>query len=128
MNLNKFNLLLLIICMLSILFLYLIIPYTYKEHVNLCEINKDYVNENVKLIGTINDIHEKNGNIFFELKNKNCTLKAVLWKQNYNALKMKNKNFKLKEGCLYEIIGTINLYKGELEIIPVGGNVNLIKC
>lgn len=73
------------------------------------KINKANVEEDVKLIGTISRITNLEKVTFIELEQP-ATMTIILFKD-------KNKNITLYKGDKVEIIGEIDEYNGELEVI-----------
>ncbi len=76
---------------------------------NIDKINKANVEEDVKLIGTISKITQLEKVAFIELKQP-ATMTVIVFKD-------KNKNLTLDKGDNVEIIGEIEEYNGELEVI-----------
>lgn len=73
------------------------------------KINKANVEEDVKLIGTISKMTQLEKVAFIELQQP-ATMTVIVFKA-------KNKNLSLYEGDNIEIIGEIDEYEGELEVI-----------
>lgn len=112
---------------ISLILLYLITLQNFYFYVKIGEIDKSFVGKTVNITGMITGIFEHNGNMFFDLKDDTGKIKVVLWKDTIELLNINNVNVsEISNGNTVNIIGNIQLYKGELEIIPIHGNVNLV--
>ncbi len=112
---------------ISIIALYIITNQIFSSHVYIGDIDKSFIGKTVNITGEIVDVSEISGNYFIRLKDNTGEIKIILWSDTIELLKTNNFNInELKGGNKINVIGEIQIYKGELEVIPMRGNVNLI--
>jgi DNA/RNA endonuclease YhcR with UshA esterase domain len=112
---------------ISIIALYIITNQIFSSHVYIGDIDKSFIGKTVNITGEIVDVSETSGNYFIRLKDNTGEIKIILWSDTIELLKTNNFNInELKGGNKINVIGEIQIYKGELEVIPMRGNVNLI--
>jgi len=80
---------------------------------NIGDIDESYIGKTVLISGNISSNYYNNGNVFLDVKDQTGKIKAVVFE---NTMKKLNINPKEISGCV-EIKGSVNEYKGELEII-----------
>jgi DNA/RNA endonuclease YhcR with UshA esterase domain len=71
-------------------------------------------------------LHE-DGHIFFTLNDDTGSVKVVLWKDVVKQLELNHVNIdEIKNGDRLEITGTIELYRGELELVPLRAQIKFV--
>jgi aspartyl-tRNA synthetase len=92
------------------------------------DVNKNMIGQNVKLIGSPTNIyHHINGHMFFDLTDDSGSIKVVIWENVKEQLAMQGTDLRgLNKDNIIECSGEIELYKGELEIIPDSKGIKLI--
>ena len=95
---------------------------------NIGDITGSFVGNSVTVIGEVNGLYKhKAGHIFFNLKDDTGEIKVVLWDDVVKQLKMNGIDIsKVKNGDSIEITGEIIIYKGVLELEPIGSRVKII--
>ena len=111
----------------GLIILYFLVKNPHYFHVNIGDINSAYVGRIVNITGEITGLTENEGNLFFSAKDKTGEIKVVLWSDTIGLLKLKGMNIDdIENGKAINIIGNIQLYRGELEVIPMRGKVKLL--
>lgn len=111
----------------GLLVLYLLVNHLYSLHVNIGEIDSSYVGRSVNITGKVTGVKMSNGNIFFDVKDDTGKIKVVLWKDTIELLELSGTDIhEIKNGDVVNIVGNIQLYKGELEVIPIRESVKIL--
>ena len=113
---------------LSILFLYILSFNIHYSAYVISDINENMLGRTVNVSGVITDVYShKNGHIFLTIRDDTGTIKIVLWDRIVDALSSKGINASsFKKGARIQVVGDVNIYKGELEIIPSKPDVKLL--
>lgn len=109
---------------ISVFALYLITANISSSGVNIGEIDASFIGETVNVTGEVKRISHSEGNIFMNIGDESGEIKVVLWEDTIKSIDdnyVKN----MKEGVTINLIGEVQMYKGELEIIPMRGNVKV---
>jgi DNA/RNA endonuclease YhcR with UshA esterase domain len=107
--------------------LYFIVIQIHSEHVNIGEINQNHIGKSVNLTGKVVELRISNGHLFFDLQDETGRIKVILWNDTLELLEMNGVNItKISNNAKLNIIGSVQLYKGELEVIPIREQVKLI--
>jgi len=112
--------------LISLSFLYLVTTQIFSSHVNIGEIDKSFAGKTVNITGRVNEVSEGKGSMFVVMEDGTGQIKVVIWEDTLEYLEMNGILNDIKEGAEMNVIGNIQIYKGELEIIPVRGNVEII--
>ncbi len=114
--------------LLSITVLYFLVLNLSSEHVKIGEITKAYVGKVVNISGMVENLYKhKNGHMFFDLKDDTGSIKIVLWDTKIDRLTLSGFNIsKIRNGVTLQIVGTVEVYRNELEIIPLGTKIKFI--
>ncbi len=108
--------------------LYLVTYNLSSLHVNIGEIDKSFAGKVVNITGFVKSIRENDGNIFMNLQDATGEIKIVLWEDTIRLLETKNIDANaIKIGESINVVGDVQIYMGELEVIPMRGNVRLIE-
>ena len=111
---------------LGIIALYILVLNLNYQQVDIGKIDKTMVNKIVKTSGKISEF--KTGKTTsFNLKDEAGEIKVVFWEDTLEQLELSGFDLnQLKNGAKIEIVGTIQLFKGELELIPLRGQIKII--
>ena len=93
--------------------------------VNIGDIDKSFTGKTVNITGEITSISNSRGNIFINIKDETGEIKVVLWEDTIKSINDIDIN-KLDKGSKINIIGDVQIYKGEMEIIPIRGSVKIV--
>ena len=108
--------------------LYLVTYQLSSLHVNIGEIDKSFAGKIVNITGFVKSIRENDGNIFMNIQDDTGDIKIVLWEDTIRLLETKNIDANaIKIGEAINVVGDVQIYMGELEVIPMRGNVRLIE-
>ena len=111
----------------SLVLLYVITSQNLSFHVNVGDVDKSFIGKTVNVTGEITGMFRSKGHVFFDLKDDTGKIKVVIWEDVLEFLEINNVNIsEIRNGNGINIIGNVQLYKGELEIIPIRGNVNIV--
>ena len=96
--------------------------------VKIGEVTGELVGKVVNVKGTVTDFYEhKDGHYFFDIKDGTGELKVVLWDSLVEQLRLGGMNVdEIRDGAELELTGTLEIYKGELELIPLRSQVRII--
>ena len=110
---------------LGIIALYILVLNLNYQQISIGQIDKSMANKVVKVSGEISDF--KTGKTTsFTLKNES-EIKVVFWEDTLEQLELSGFDLnQLKNGAKIQIVGTIQLYKGEIELIPLRGQIKVI--
>ena len=124
-NLTVFCVAGMVFCLIA---LYFVLVYVNYIHVNIGQLDRTFVGTAVNISGNVNDIKTSGGHMFFDLEDGTGSVKIVLWEDTIELLEMNNVNIReMKNGDEVNIIGDVQIYNGELEVIPMRGNLKIIK-
>ncbi len=106
---------------MGLIALYFVTQGLVPEHKKISEIKIGSIGSEVSVNGTIKDVKRSGGNVIFTLEDGNESIKIVLWKNVLDRLRLERFDLeKLINGNKIEVVGTVEGYKGELEIIGKG--------
>ncbi|MFC2143777.1 exodeoxyribonuclease VII large subunit [Candidatus Aenigmatarchaeota archaeon] len=120
---------------LGILVLYFIAMNIPATDVNTDEVGSNWITGSfaasvVKMKGEVKDFYEhSNGHYFFNLEYETGEgkeeIRTVIWQQDVEGLKLSGvKMDEIRDGTVVEITGTIEMYKGEPELIPLRSHLS----
>ncbi|NIO21491.1 MAG: exodeoxyribonuclease VII large subunit [Candidatus Aenigmarchaeota archaeon] len=112
---------------IGLLVLYFLVNQLHSFHVNIGEIDSSYVGRTVNITGRITSLKINKGNAFFDLKDDTGEIKIVLWKDTLELLELSGVNInEIKDENELNVIGNVQFYKGELEVIPIREHVKVL--
>jgi len=113
---------------LSIIAVYFLAIQMGSQNVRVGEITGDFAGRAVNVTGEVANLYfHKNGHIFFNLKDEDSKIRVVIWESTVEELKYSGVNIsQIKNGDGVRIVGTVELYQGEPEIIPLRAQVRLV--
>lgn len=115
------------VCICLVL-LYIVTIQPSSLHVNIGEIDRSLTGKIVNVTGVIEAVSESKGNVFIDLKDDTGEIKVVLWEETIDSIDTNDLNKgELVRGNVLNVIGEVQIYKGELEVVPMRGNVKMIK-
>lgn len=96
--------------------------------VKIGEVTGDLVGNVVNVKGTVTNFYEHNdGHYFFDIRDDTGELKVVLWDNLVEQLRLGGVNVdEIRDGAKLELTGTLEIYKGELELIPLRSQVRIL--
>ncbi len=98
--------------------LYFVVGTLVPDEKNIVEISAGSIGAFVQVNGTISELRQSEGNMFFKLEDGTGDIKIVLWKNVLDRLILKGFDLgKVKDGVKVVVSGTVEGYKGEMEII-----------
>jgi exonuclease VII large subunit len=103
----------------GLIFLYFIVSQVAYDHVKIDEITGNTIGRMIETEGIVSGLYfHKNGHVFFDLAAGDDKVRTVIWENIVDELSLKGVDFsKMKNGVKLSIKGSVELYKGELEII-----------
>ncbi len=127
MNESKFTGISFIGTIIGLSLLYMFFTQVHSIHVNIGDIDSAYLGKNVNITGKVINLRKSEGNVFFDLDDGTGKMKIVLWKDTIKLLELKGVNAScLENGKKVNVIGNVQIYRGELEIIPLRGNIKIL--
>ena len=113
---------------LSIIVLYFAVLQVGSQAVKVGEITGNLAGKVVNVTGYASDVYlHKNGHVFFNLKEGESKVRVVIWESDVEQLRYSGMNITgIKNGDKIQIVGTVELYQGEPEIIPVRAQVKFV--
>lgn len=113
---------------LGLIALYFIVLNISSVHVKIGEVTGKLIGSVVEVEGEVKDFYEhKNGHFFFNLKDDTGEIRVAIWENVVEELRLSGVNIsEIRNGARMEITGTVELYRGELELIPLRSQVKII--
>jgi DNA/RNA endonuclease YhcR with UshA esterase domain len=92
------------------------------------EITGSLAGRTVNVTGYASDVFfHRNGHIFFNLQEGEAKVRVVIWESVVEQLRYSGADISsLKNGDLIQIVGTVEMYQGEPELLPVRAQVRLV--
>jgi DNA/RNA endonuclease YhcR with UshA esterase domain len=114
-----------VICIIAIYFIALQMG---SQSVKVVEITGDFSGRVVNVTGDVSNVYlHKNGHVFFNLNEGRSKIRVVVWESIVEQLSYSGVNIsKIKSGERIQIVGTVEMYQGEPEIIPLRAQVWLV--
>ena len=110
---------------IGLIALYILVLNLNYQQVSIEKIDKTMSNKVVKVDGEASGFKTGKTTSFI-LKDQTGEIKVVFWEDTLEQLELSGFDLsKLKDGAKIEIVGTIQLYKGELELIPLRNQIKL---
>lgn len=113
---------------IGILVLYFIALYLPSTEMDIGEVTGNVIGSVVKVEGQVEDFYEhRSGHYFFDLADGTGKVRVVVWEQMVEELRLGGVNVSdIRDGARLEITGTVERYRGELELIPIRSQVRII--
>jgi DNA/RNA endonuclease YhcR with UshA esterase domain len=100
---------------------------SYSVHVNIGDIGKDWAGKDVNMTGKITNLRRSGGNIFFDIYDETGKIKVVLWNSTLELMEAGGANpGEIRNGKSVNIVGSVEIYKGEVEVIPTLDRVKFV--
>jgi exonuclease VII large subunit len=114
---------------LGLLALYFIVLNISSVHVKVGEVTGSFMGNVVKVDGEVKDFYEhRNGHFFFNLEDDTGEIRVVIWEDMIEELRLGGIDVSgIRDGARLEITGTVELYRGELELIPLRSQVRFLE-
>jgi len=98
---------------IGLIAIYTIVSHMDYASVKIGSITGEMIGETISLVGSVKDVYvHENGHVFLSLTDETGEIKAVMWSDTAKML-----TETIETGMDVNIIGSVKLYKGELEII-----------
>ena len=112
----------------SIIALYFAVLQVNSQSVKVGEITGNLAGNVVNVTGEVSNLYlHKNGHIFFNLKEGADKVRVVIWESDVEQLLYSGVNITgINNGDKIQIVGTVEMYQGEPEIIPVRAQVRFL--
>jgi len=112
----------------SIAILYLAVLQVDSQAVKVGDITESLAGSVVNVTGYASNVYlHKNGHVFFNLKEGEDKIRVVIWESDVEQLKYSGVDVAgMKEGDKVQVVGTVQMYQGEPEIIPVRAQVKFL--
>jgi len=96
--------------------------------VKVGEITGNLAGNVVNVTGEVSNLYlHKNGHVFFNLKEGADKVRVVIWESDVEQLSYSGVDIAgVKNGDSVQIVGTVEMYEGEPEIIPVRAQVTIL--
>ena len=113
---------------LSVVLIYFMVLQVGSQAVKVGDITGSLAGSTVNVTGYVSDVYlHKNGHIFFNLKDEQNKVRVVIWESMVEELRYSGVNVsRIRNGNRVQIVGTVEIYQGEPEIIPVRAQVKLL--
>jgi exonuclease VII large subunit len=107
--------------------LYFIVLNISSPAVKIGEVTGNLAGSAVKIHGEVRDFYEhSNGHYFFTLADETGGIRVVIWQDILEELSLGGMDVsRIRDGTELEITGTVELYRGELELIPLRSQVSI---
>ncbi|MEM5871646.1 MAG: OB-fold nucleic acid binding domain-containing protein [Candidatus Aenigmatarchaeota archaeon] len=97
------------------------------NNIKIGEIDKNLVGKLVNITGEVSEISYVNENIFVKIKDETGIIKIILWEDTINLLSAKGIDIRnIKKGVKINVVGEVEIYKGEVEIIPIRDEIHFL--
>jgi len=96
--------------------------------VKVGEITGSLAGNVVNVTGEISNLYlHRNGHVFFNLKEGGDKVRVVIWESDVEQLRYSGVDItSVENGDRVQIVGTVEMYQGEPEIIPIRAQVTII--
>ena len=113
---------------LSMIALYFVSLNMGSENFQVGEITGNLAGRTVNVTGYASKVYlHKNGHVFFNLVDGGDKVRVVIWESVVEQLGYSGVNIKgIKDGDKIQIIGMVEMYEGEPEILPVKAQVRFV--
>ncbi len=113
---------------LSIVGLYFAAMNLEYRSVKVGEVTANLAGNVVNVTGYASDVYfHKNGHIFFNLAEGKDKVRVVIWESDVEQLEYSGVNITgIKNGDNLQILGTVQMYQGKPEIIPMRAQVSFV--
>ena len=113
---------------LSIIVLYFAVLQVGSMSVKVGEITGNLAGNVVNVTGEVSNLYlHKNGHVFFNLIEGGDKVRVVIWESDVEQLRYSGVDMaSVENGDKVQIVGTVEMYQGEPEIIPVRAQVKLV--
>ena len=89
-------------------------------HVNLNDVDEGKIGDIVNVSGTTMNVRKVEGNMFFDLSDDTGKIKVVIWNDTLEFLEGENFDTGLlSDGARVGMLASVELYRGEIELIPL---------
>jgi DNA/RNA endonuclease YhcR with UshA esterase domain len=105
---------------IGIVSIYFIVLNIHTPGINIGEITGSFVGKEVNVTGTVSDVYKhSNGHLFFTLDDGSGSVKIVLWENIVSEIERRGWDIsRIDDGIVVNVVGEVQMYKGELEVIP----------
>ena len=112
---------------LGMVALYFIAVNLQTKHIDIKGVTQSFVGSSVNVTGEIKNFKASKGNLLFDLDDGTGKLAVVVWSDSVEDLQLSGFDIsKLHGGAKVNIIGSVQLYKGEVKISPIRSQIKVI--
>ena len=114
--------------LISLVFIYVFVSSISPGNVNIGAVTANHAGKDVNLTGTISRMTVKDGNAFLSLKDGTGEIRVVIWERIMQQLEKNGfDTSSLREGVKISIVGEVDVYRGQLEIVPSSPEITIIE-
>lgn len=97
--------------------------------VKIGEVTGMLIGNIINVRGTVTDFYEhEDGHYFFRIRDDTGSLRVVMWDDIVKQLSLGGIDVdEIGNGVMMDITGTLEIYKGDLELIPLRSQARIIK-
>ncbi len=112
---------------ISLCALYLFTLNVHSVHVNIGDIDGEWTGRTVNVSGMVKNLHSYKGHLFFNLDDGSGDVKVVIWEDTLELLEIRGIDVnRIENGVEINIIGYVEIYEGETEVIPIRDQVSIL--
>jgi DNA/RNA endonuclease YhcR with UshA esterase domain len=113
----------------GIVAIYLIVLNITTPGIDIGEITGSFVGSEVNVTGTVSDVYKhRSGHVFFTLDDGSGSIKVVLWESLVSEMLKRGWEISdIREGSVLNLVGEVEMYKGDLEVIPKSPRISLLE-
>jgi exonuclease VII large subunit len=111
----------------TLIAIYMFVSFIPVGDVKIGDITRDYSGKMVLVTGMVKNLNVKDGNAFFTLVDDTGEIRVVIWKDILLELETKGVDFEaLEENVTVSVEGSVDVYKGQLEIVLTRPRISII--
>jgi len=96
------------------------------QDVNIGELDNSHIGKLIQIRGNVTSVYGEDDK-FVDLEDGTGKIKVILWSDTLEQLRLSGINTsEIKEGVKMEVRGTVDLYRGEFEIVPIKSQIRIL--
>ena len=97
------------------------------ENINVANITKGFEGKYVNVTGTIQDVKKSDSGLSFSLNDGDKKIRVLVWNNVLEELQLSGVPLdQLKEGAKINLVGIVQVWKGQAEVVPVRAELNIL--